>query len=139
MSAKTVIDVVIDGKVYKMSGYEDAQYLQKVAAFINGKIKEVNSLQGANRLGQNIKYTMVELNIADDYFKEKAQVEKLEREIEQKDKEIYDLKHELISGELKLENAESNLKKKEAENKELLLKNVRLEASLEDIRNENKR
>lgn len=31
MSAKTNAEVVIDGKVYTLSGYENEEYLQKVA------------------------------------------------------------------------------------------------------------
>ena len=37
MSAKTNAEVVIDGKVYTLSGYENEEYLQKVAAYINNK------------------------------------------------------------------------------------------------------
>ena len=38
MAAKTSAEVVIDGKVYTLSGYEGEEYLQKVAAYINNKI-----------------------------------------------------------------------------------------------------
>ena len=79
-----------------------------------------------------MKSTLIQLNIADDYFKAKSQVEKLERDIELKDKEIYDLKHDLISNQIKTESAESSLKELEQENKELLLNKARLEAALED-------
>ena len=41
MSAKTNAEVVIDGKVYTLSGYEEPEYLQKVAAYINSKINEI--------------------------------------------------------------------------------------------------
>ena len=34
MSAKTSAEVVIDGKVYTLSGYEGEEYLQKVASYI---------------------------------------------------------------------------------------------------------
>jgi cell division protein ZapA len=59
-------------------------------------------------------------------------VEKLEHDLEQKEKEIYDLKHDLISNQIKTETAEESLKKIEAENRELLLNKARLEATLED-------
>ena len=49
-----------------------------------------------------MKATLLQLNIADDYFKAKAQVEKLEQDIEMKDREIYNLKHDLISNQIKL-------------------------------------
>ena len=132
MSAKTNAEVVIGGKVYTLSGYEGEEYLQKVAAYINNKINEFESIEDYRHIPLNMKNTLIELNIADDYFKAKAQVEKLERDIENKDKELYDLKHDLISNQIKTESAETSLKELEAENKELLLNKARLEAALED-------
>ena len=72
------------------------------------------------------------MNIADDYFKAKNQVEKLEQDLEVKDREIYDLKHELISNQIRMESDAKSLKDLEKENKELLLNKTRLEATLED-------
>ncbi|MCI7113897.1 MAG: cell division protein ZapA [Lachnobacterium sp.] len=132
MSAKTSAEVVIDGKVYTLSGYEGEEYLQKVAAYINNKIIEFDAIEDYRHLPLNMKNTLIQLNIADDYFKAKDQVTKLENDLEQKEKEIYDLKHDLISNQVKTETAEASLKELEAVNKELLLNKARLEASLED-------
>lgn len=132
MSAKTSAEVVIDGKVYTLSGYEGEEYLQKVAAYINNKIIEFDAIEDYRHLPLNMKNTLIQLNIADDYFKAKDQVIKLENDLEQKEKEIYDLKHDLISNQVKTETAEASLKELEAANKELLLNKARLEASLED-------
>ncbi len=132
MSAKTSAEVVIDGKVYTLSGYEGEEHLQKVAAYINGKINEFDSLDNTRHLPANMKSTLIQLNIADDYFKAKAQVEKLERDLEMKDRELYDLKHDLISNQIKTESADERIKELEAENRELLLNKARLEATLED-------
>lgn len=132
MSAKTNAEVVIDGKVYTLSGYEEPEYLQRVATYINTKIAEFDGLDGVKTLSSNMKSVLLQLNIADDYFKAKAQVEKLEREIELKDKELYDLKHDLISNQIKTEETDERIKELEAENRELLLNKARLEATLED-------
>lgn len=132
MSAKTSAEVVIDGKVYTLSGYEGEEYLQKVAAYINSKISEFDEIEEYRHIPVTTKNTLIQLNIADDYFKAKAQVEKLERDLENKEKELYDLKHDLISNQVKTENAKESLKKLETENKELLLNKARLEAALED-------
>lgn len=132
MSAKTSAEVVIDGKVYILSGYEGEEYLQKLAAYINSKIGEFEALKDYKHLPVNMKGTLLQLNIADDYFKAKSQVEKLERDIELKDKEIYDLKHDLISNQVKTETAEASLKEMESQNRELLLNKARLEAVLEE-------
>ena len=117
MSAKTSAEVVIDGKVYTLSGYEGEEYLQKVASYINGKINEFTSIEEYRHIPLNMKNTLIQLNIADD---------------ENKEKEIYDLKHDLISNQVKTETAEESLKKLERDNKELLLNKARLEAALED-------
>ena len=132
MSAKTSAEVVIDGKVYTLSGYEGEEYLQRVAAYINSKINEFDALDTTKHLPAKMKGTLIQLNIADDYFKAKAQVEKLERDMEMKDRELYDLKHDLISNQIKSENAEERIRELEAENRELLLNKARLEATLED-------
>ncbi len=132
MSAKTDAVVVIDGKVYTLSGYEDAEYLQKVGSYINDKIAEIDAVDSYRHMALNMKNTLVEINIADDFFKAKAQVEKLENDLAAKEKEIYDLKHDLISNQVKTESTEERIKELEAENKELLLNKTRLEATLED-------
>ena len=70
---------------------------------------------------------LLALNIADDYFKAKKQGTSLENDIEEKDKDMYELKHDLISVQIKLENAEKAMDKLKEENKELQLKIVQLE------------
>ena len=132
MSAKTNAEVVIDGKVYTLSGYEGEEYLQKVGAYINSKINEFDAIDEYRHLPLNMKATLIQLNIADDYFKAKDKAEKLEHDMELKEKEIYDLKHELISNQVKTETAEERAAKLEAENKELLLNKSRLEEALEE-------
>ena len=132
MSEKTSAEVIIGGKVYTLSGYEGEEYLQRVATYINNKINEFNGMEELRRFPSDMKATLIQLNIADDYFKAKAQVEKLEQEIEQKDKEIYDLKHDLISNQIKTENVDDRIKALETENKELLLIKTKLEQTLED-------
>lgn len=132
MSAKTDAEVIIGGKVYTLSGYESEEYLQKVASYINNKRNEYDALEGYKRLPVDMQSTLLELNIADDYFKAKSQVEKLEQDLEAKEKEIYDLRHDLISNQIKMESDEKALKELEKENKELLLNKTKLEANLED-------
>ena len=132
MAEKTSAEVVIGGKVYTLSGYESEEYLQKVAVYINGKLNEFDSIEGYQRFPADMKATLLEPNIADDYFKAKTQAEKLEREIEAKEKEIYDLKHDLIAEQIQSENDKKEIKRLDTENRELLLNKARLESSLEE-------
>ncbi len=132
MSVKTTTEVVIGGKICTLSGYEEEEYLQKVAAYINAKINELDELQSTRLLPQMMKGTLIQINLADDYFKAKAQIEKLEHEAVQKDKEIYDLKHDIIAAQITAENLEQRILELEAENKELILNKTRLETALEE-------
>ena len=109
MSYKNKTEVLIDGKIYTLSGYESEEYLQRVATYINNKLAELKKLDGYARLSQELKSILLELNVADDYFKAKNQVEMVEEELAQKDQELYDLKHELISTQIKLEDAAKEL------------------------------
>ena len=137
MSEKTSAEVIIGGKVYTLSGYEGEEYLQRVATYINNKVHEFNSMEAFRRFPGDMKATLIQLNIADDYFKARAQVEKLERELEKKDKEIYNLKHDLISTQIKTESDEKILKELEEENHRLSLDLARLETSFEETQRSN--
>lgn len=110
MSAKTDTEVLIGGKVYTLSGYESEEYLQKVALYINNKLNEYQKIENFRRQSLDTQSVLLELNIADDYFKAKKQVTLLEDELSTKDKELYDLKHELIATQIKLESTEKTLK-----------------------------
>ena len=132
MSIKTSADVLIGGKIYTLSGYESEEYLQRVANYINSKINEFDEMEQFRRLAADMKSTLLELNIADDYFKAKEQAEKLEETVREKEKEIYELQHSLISAKIQVESSEKLAADLEKENKALLLNKSELEASLED-------
>ena len=108
MASKTDTEVIIGGKVFTLSGYESEEYLQKVASYINNKIAEYNKIDGFKRQPIDTQNVLLQLNIADDYFKSKKQIELLEEQLSEKEKELYDLKHELITTQIKLENTEKN-------------------------------
>lgn len=77
-----------------------------------------------------MKSILLELNVADDYFKAKNQVEMVEEELAQKDQELYDLKHELISTQIKLEDATKELEALKEQTTEYQKQIVKLETEL---------
>ncbi len=132
MSAKTDTEVIIGGKVFTLSGYESEEYLQKVASYINNKMSEYNKLDAFRRQPLDTQNVLLQLNIADDYFKAKKQISLLEEEIQNKEKELYNLKHELIAAQIKLENTEKNVKSLQIEVNENAKKIIRLETELKN-------
>jgi len=135
MISKNVAEVLIDGKVIRLGGYESAEYLQKVATYINGKIYEFNEIDGYKRQSADYRNLMLQLNIADDYFKAKKQADNLLKEYEGKDKEIYDLKHDLVTSRLKQDESDKKIKNLKQEIETLQKKIVRLEAELASGKN----
>jgi len=132
MSAKTDTEVIIGGKVFTLSGYESEEYLQKVASYINNKMNEYSKVDSFRRQPLDTQSVLMQLNIADDYFKAKKQISILEEELQTKEKELYDLKHELISAQIKLENSEKQSKELQRELNENAKKIVRLETELKE-------
>ena len=134
MSTKTDTEVIIAGKVFTLSGYESEEYLQKVASYINNKVAEYNKVDSFKRQSIDTQNVLLQLNIADDYFKAKNQISRLEEEIQNKEKELYDLKHELIASQIKLENVEKTVQALQFEAGEDAKKIVRMEKELKDLK-----
>ena len=134
MSTKTDTEVIIAGKVFTLSGYESEEYLQKVASYINNKAAEYNKVDSFRRQSIDTQNVLLQLNIADDYFKAKKQISLRDEEIQNKEKEMYDLKHELIASQIKLESMEKTVQKLQAEATESAKKIVRLETELKELK-----
>lgn len=103
MEQKNYTEVLIDGRIYTLGGMEDELYLQKVAAYLNEKGGKLKKQEGFSRLSADFQAVMIELNIADDYFKEQERADRLAEQKAALEKEAYSLKHELITTQMKLE------------------------------------
>lgn len=102
---KNNIPVVINGRIYNLSGYEDTEYLQEVANYMNSKIAECKASDGFRRLNAEYQNILLAINIADDYFKIKNQTGQLVAQEDEKEKQIYDLRHEVIETQIKYESS----------------------------------
>ena len=132
-SSKNFTEVLIGGKVYTLSGFEGEEYLQKVSSYLNHKITECANSEGYRKQSADTRNVLLALNIADDYFKAKKQAEIFEQDLQQKDQEMYDLKHELIS--LKMQIEEAKKAEQEAQEQKNLLdgKVKELEKELDEL------
>ena len=119
MAVKNTAKVIIGGKIITLGGYESEEYFQKVASYINKKMDELSAMPGYSRQPMETKHTLISLNITDDYFKAKKQAEVFEQDLQQKDQEMYDLKHELISLRMQIEEALEQKSLLEGKNREL--------------------
>ena len=117
--------------MFTLSGYESEEYLHKVASYLNRKIDECSKIEGFKRQSVDTQSILMQLNIADDYFKAKKQISLIEDELQRKEKELYDLKHELVSVQMKMDNLERNNKELQAQNTEHAKRIVKLETELQ--------
>ena len=106
MERKNYTEVLINGNIYTLGGSEEQEYLQKVAAYINEKIGILKAQPGFTRQNKDYQEVMIYLNLADDYFKTLQEAMMLRSQKDEMEKEIYSLKHELISLQMKQEAAQ---------------------------------
>ena len=71
------IKITIGGRTLVLSG-ESEEYMQKVASYLNGKRKSFHDDSNYWKLTEDMKNIMLQLNLADDYFKEQDKVAELE-------------------------------------------------------------
>lgn len=100
MAKKNTAEVLINGKIYTISGYESTAYLHKVATFLNELEENISKTENYNMLSPDEKQLLKNMNLADVYFKANDAREELEHQVEDKDREIYSLKHDLIDARM---------------------------------------
>lgn len=132
MNKMNNIEVIINNKRYTLRGYESEEYLQKVATYINNKHSEFKKQDFYKLLDSEMKNILMEINIADDYFKVRSQIKEIELENDGKGNEIYDLKHELVKTQTKLEAANQEITVLKQELNEAQKKIIRLETEKTD-------
>ena len=130
MASKNTVKVLIDGKIITLSGYESEEYLQRVASYLNNKITELSALPGYNRQSPDTRNTLLALNIADDYFKAKSQADAMENDMESKDREAYDVKHDLIAAQIQIDKMKQEMEQLKKENSELNIQVEKLNTEL---------
>lgn len=110
---KNYAEVLIDGKIYTLGGVEEASYFQQVAAYVNHKLGELRRQPGFLKQKEDYQLVMLEINMADDYFKAREEADMLRRQNEETERDIYGIKHELINTQMKLETAQNRIKELE--------------------------
>lgn len=111
MDSRHDTEVLIDGKIYTLGGSEEEGYIQRLASYINEMILTLKRQEGFTKQSAEYKNVMIQLNMADDYFKAREQNARLEQQKAEMEKETYSLKHELVASQMKLEAVHKELAK----------------------------
>lgn len=134
MNKQNDVEVYIGGRAYSMAGYESAEYMQKIATYINAKYTELSRQDGYHARSDAEKNVLMQINLVDDYFKLKKSQEETASESDGKSRELAELKRENITLQTKIESAEQEGVLLRQENLELQKKLIRLEAEMEETR-----
>lgn len=151
MKNKNDVEVLINGRKYTICGFESAEYLQKVATYINSKYMEFKDKDYYYSLDMDLRNILLAVNIADDYFKAKKEAWIIQKDNERKDKMVLDMKHEVLdsqSGTAKvgqenealkddLEEAEKKIVELNVKNEDNMMKVSELEEKLSKVEAEN--
>ncbi len=106
MAEKNIVEVVIDGKIYQLSGSESDSYMHEVAGYLNNKIGQFKKeFRYYNKLDDSLKALLLEINICDDLFVEQEKTRKARKAKEEQERDAYQAKHDLINTQMKLEQA----------------------------------
>lgn len=119
MAPKNKVEVLIDGRILTLSGYESEEYLQRVATYLNNKIGDLKTLPGYSRQTPDMKSALLALNIADDYFKAKSRADAATEDGEVRDREAYDVRQDLVAAQIQLDRMRHEKEQLEKEKTEL--------------------
>lgn len=110
MEDKKTTTITVNGMSFNVSGMGSEEHIQKVAKYLNDINEEYKSSVSFKNLPFDKRGLLIQLNIADDYFRALEELTALKEEVELKNQEIYDIKHELITEQMKAENSSKSLK-----------------------------
>ena len=139
METKNYTQVLIDGKIYTLGGNEDEAYLQRTASYVNEKNMQLRGIPGFSKQSADYQQVMIQLNIADDYFKALDHSEQMEEERNRMEKESYSLKHELVSTQMKLEAVLKDLEERQVQLEETASHLAKLERENRNLTRQNER
>jgi cell division protein ZapA len=116
MAPKNESKVLIGGNVYTLSGNESEEYLQHVALYMNKKMDEVRYSENGKNLNTRLQSVLLAINIADDYFKIRTQIEEkdvhcmeLQKEIERLNGIIKDTETSVLEKQSRIGHLENEI------------------------------
>lgn len=110
MKEKNSFQITLAGKSYTLAGNESSEYLKRIADHIEQKYADYSSNISYRTQPMDMQHVMLEVNIADDYFKCKEELEILTRKLDEQSIELEHMKNSLVAMQVKYENLESSTK-----------------------------
>lgn len=126
MAGKNKVSVRIAGNEYILCGGESAEYIQRVALYVDQKMVEI--MQANHTLSTSMASVLTSVNVVDEMLKLSEVKQSLEEELKITKKTMQETKQEKAK-------LTQQLKKADEENRHLILELTRREAELTEVRN----
>ena len=110
MEKKNCFNITIAGKSYTLCGNESNEYLKNVGSYIENKYNSFAEEVAFRSQPMDMQHILMQLNIADDYFKCREELYISKRKYEEQSIELEKLKSSLVAMQVKYENLESGTK-----------------------------
>ena len=134
MQKRTEVKVIINDRPFCIMGIDDEENLQKIATYLNSKYASAKEVKGYKNFDADRKQLLVLINVADDYLKCRQQLADKQSEVEQKDTEMFNLKHDMLADRGRIKELEDQIEELKAARIEDQKKMVRLETELANYR-----
>ena len=95
---------MIDGKVYRIGGGSE-EHLQKVASYVDGKIRELKLMPGYEKLTTEYKDILLAINITEELFKVQEQLDIYNQENLDYTREVERMKHDIVDKDMRIDTA----------------------------------
>ncbi|MCD8019059.1 MAG: cell division protein ZapA [Clostridiales bacterium] len=105
MANKSRISVVIDGKVFLLSGDGSETHMQRIASYVDGKIREIKKQDNYRKLSPEYRSMLLALNISDELFKLQDELSIFNEQHQDNEQELYKLKQEIVDKEMRIDTA----------------------------------
>ena len=110
MERKNNFKITLAGKSYTLSGNESSEYLKKIGSYVEDKYNEFSGNLAFRTQSADMQHILLQLNIADDYFKCREELAIQNRKMEELNVEMERLQSSLVAMQVKYENLESSTK-----------------------------
>ena len=132
MDKKNCFNIILAGKSYTLCGNESNEYLKSVGSYIEKKYNEYSADLAFRTQPVDMQHILMQLNIADDYFKCREKLSVYMRKLDEQAAEVEKLQSSLVAMQVKYENLESSTKLIEKRYQEAKSKISRLESKLKN-------
>lgn len=104
MADKVKLSVVIDGKVYMLSGESEGS-IQKIASYVDAKIQHLRAKTNYGKLDSEDKNIMLALNITEDLFKQKESADLYMKASAEHEQQMYQIRQDVVDKDMRIDTA----------------------------------